>query len=359
MPDVLRLVALFGIVLVNVEFMAFPTGASMVQPAFQTGVDGVAHMLVTGLLTFKTYGLFSFMFGVSLGFFLRSVERRGLRAGQLYRNRLLGLLLLGLLHGVFFFSGDILVIYALMGALLFGMRNWPVRRLVWVGVTLLLVQTLLASAAFLAVPGTPVAELAFEQQVMTEGTWGEVAFYRAISFAIILPIFLVLQGVSALGWFCLGLAAIRQRLIDQPDHVVWRIARRFVLVPSLILSFVASAMWHWGDGAQGMVLTVLSAPAVTFGYLGLIAWLSMRWQIAVGAGASSLSIYLGQSLVLSTIFAPYGFGLWGAVSFVTALGISVAITMALMLALSLWQKRFRHGPFEWVLRRITYGPQVA
>jgi uncharacterized protein len=69
-------------------------------------------------------------------------------------------------------------------------------------------------------------------------------------------------------------------------------------------------------GATGarVVLTIVSAPVATLGYLGLIAALSRPpgpiMAQALKAGESSLSIYLGQSIILSTIFSGYGLGLW-------------------------------------------------
>ena len=75
---------------------------------------------------------------------------------------------------------------------------------------------------------------------------------------------------------------------------------------------------------------------------------------ALAAGGSSLSIYLGQSIILSTIFLGYGLGLWDSVDRLTAIIIGVAVTSGLIGALLIWRSRFALGPFEWVLRRITY-----
>ena len=76
---------------------------------------------------------------------------------------------------------------------------------------------------------------------------------------------------------------------------------------------------------------------------------------ALAAGGSSLSIYLGQSILLSTIFAGYGLGYWSALDRASATGIAVLVTFGLIIALSLWRSRFPVGPFEWLLRRITYA----
>jgi uncharacterized protein len=109
----------------------------------------------------------------------------------------------------------------------------------------------------------------------------------------------------------------------------------------------------------GVVLTIVSAPLATLGYLGLIAALSRPpgpiMAKALAAGGSSLSIYLGQSILLSTLFSGYGLGLWGAVDRMTALVIAFMVTVILIVALLIWRSRFRLGPFEQILRWITYA----
>ena len=128
MPDYLRLVALFGIVVVNVQYIAFSALHGFADPVAETPLDAITLWLVNGLALLKTYGLFSFMFGVGLGFLMRSASRRGLPFGRLYRNRMIGLAILGVVHGCLFFSGDILVIYAVTGSTLYLFRDWPVQR---------------------------------------------------------------------------------------------------------------------------------------------------------------------------------------------------------------------------------------
>lgn len=359
MPDYLRLFALFGIVVVNVQYIAFSALGSFADPGGGTALDAVTLWLVNGLALLKTYGLFSFMFGVGLGFLMRSAARRGLPFGRLYRNRMIGLAILGIAHGCLFFPGDILTIYAITGSILYLFRDWPVRRLVRVGGALLILQALVAPPLLLAAPDTPPDIVAMERAILTDGGFLDAVLFRSIGFAVVLPSFLVIQGISALGWFCLGLAAVTSGMIDDAGHRLWRRARRWCLGPGVVLGLAGAAIWQWGPPVPGVVLTVASAPVATLGYLGLIAALSRPpgpiMAQALAAGGSSLSIYLGQSIILSTAFSGYGLGLWGAVDRLTAVAIALAVTAGLIGALLIWRARFALGPFEWILRRITYS----
>jgi uncharacterized protein len=145
-------------------------------------------------------------------------------------------------------------------------------------------------------------------------------------------------------------------MIDDAVHPLWRRARRWCLLPGVALGLTGAAIWQWGAPIPGVILTVATAPVATLGYLGLIALLSRPpgpiMAHALAAGGSSLSVYLGQSILLSTVFSAYGLGLWGAVDRVTAVVIAIAVTAFLTAALVVWRMRFPLGPFEWVLRRI-------
>lgn len=366
MPDYLRLFALFGIVVVNVQYIAFSTMHGLSEPVGETFSDAATMWLVHGLVFIKTYGLFSFMFGVGLGYLMRSVDRRGLPFGRIYRNRMLGLLVLGIAHGCLFFPGDILVIYAVTGSVLYLFRNWPVSRLAKVGAGLLVLQPAIALPVILAPLEIPADMVLLEQRVLTEGTFVDAALFRIIGFAITFPVLLMFQGASALGWCCLGLGAVKSGMIDNAGHPLWRRARRVCLVPGVALSLLGAGIWQWGPTMPGAALTVIAAPVATVGYIGLIATVSRPpgpiMASALAAGGSSLTVYLCQSIILSSIFSAYGLGLWNAVDRMTATAIAVLVTIFLIIAVWIWRKWFDLGPFEWVLRRLTYAgsrPQVV
>ncbi|MGX9354954.1 DUF418 domain-containing protein [Roseobacteraceae bacterium S113] len=360
MPDCLRLIALFGIVVVNVQYMGLPVEAGFLGVQDMSGLDRAGVWLVEGLATLKTFGLFSFMFGVGLGFLMTSAARRGTAFAPHYRRRMFALMGLGVAHGVLFFPGDILFLYGVLGMILMAWRDWPVRRLARLGAVLLVVQALVG-AVLVSLPAEAAADVAaIEREVFTQGRWRDVVMFRAISFGVVLTILLPLQGIGALGWFCLGLAAVRAGVLDAPDHGLWTRARRICLVPGVGVSLLGAWGQVYGDAVWGGVLIMLAAPVASLGYLGLIAGLAARPGAVLSrllpAGAMSLSLYLGQSIVLSTLFAPYGFGLWDQLSPLALIGLGIGVTFALIGALLVWRRRFAQGPFEWLLRRMVGAP---
>jgi len=110
----------------------------------------------------------------------------------------------------------------------------------------------------------------------------------------------------------------------------------------------------------GYAIEWLGVPPLSFGYAAIIVLLvrSPRWRRwlspLAAVGRTALTNYLLQTLVCTTLFYGYGFGLFGKVGPAAGLLLSVAIYIA-QLPLSVWWLRhFRFGPAEWLWRSLTY-----
>lgn len=73
----------------------------------------------------------------------------------------------------------------------------------------------------------------------------------------------------------------------------------------------------------------------------------------------SLSIYIGESVVMGFIALSYGLGLYGRISPAMALLVCITVYTTLMIAANLWLRFFRLGPMEWLLRSITEGRLIT
>ena len=133
--DTLRGFALLGILVMNIQAFAMPHAAYLNPSLFGSlqGVDGAAWALGRLLFDFKFISLFSTLFGASLV----------LARDASPRKRLGWLVLFGLAHGYLIWFGDVLFTYGVVGMIVVGAREWPVRRLVWVGTALILASTVL------------------------------------------------------------------------------------------------------------------------------------------------------------------------------------------------------------------------
>ncbi len=384
LPDLARAWALFGIALVNVGVLAWPMMSGYhFDNAGKTGITGpqdfTAYFLVNALFLLKSYSLFSFMFGVGFGHQMESAERRGVGFAGRYWRRILGLFAFGALNITLLFFGDILVVYALLGSLLFLFRKSSPKKLIGWGIGVYVVQILIISA----VAGLIALGAAFAPDEMAEGfaemgamdTQGLAAFgsgglatasaFRIENYISGLPFILLMQGPGAFAFFLFGLAAVKTGAIADPSAPVWKRARRAALPIGLLVSGAGAWLLTSASGMSdpdmffGMALITLGSPFSTFGYLGLIAkWAEgkggpVRTFLARG-GTSSLTAYLMQGLLFSLIFSAYGLGYFAELPAAVCIGIAAGVALFTIAFASLWRTAFKQGPTEFILRKWTY-----
>lgn len=367
--DELRGFALLGIVLVNAPFLAI-SGQGFTEASVAATGDRIAALLTVTLAQAKFYLLFAFLFGYSMSFLVRADD-----AGSPARfvRRLLGLAALGVLHAVFLFVGDILLLYGLLGAALLLLRPWRdaalVRFVIAVGVLwITLLCALVVAATDTSQSAVWAVRVAAFDAAMVSGTWWQAVAARFEFWPVAATVIGLLNGLPVLSVFALGLLAGRKRLLAQPNsHArLWRRGRSF----GTVVGLPAALLGAWlsvGPGAQlgasglretsGVVLGFISAPLLSWAYVGwLLRWRQrlpdgLRWFRP--AGRMSLSGYLGESALLSLVFCAYGLGLFGKLGAAAVAAIALLVWLTLDLLAHLTQRFFARGPAEWLLRRFT------
>ena len=71
-------------------------------------------------------------------------------------------------------------------------------------------------------------------------------------------------------------------------------------------------------------------------------------------GQMAFTNYLLHTLICTTIFYGYGFGLFGSVERVGQIGIVIAVWTFQLVMSPIWLHFFRFGPAEWLWRTMTY-----
>jgi uncharacterized protein len=358
--DALRGIALFGILVVNLA--AFHSGVSM---TIGGGVaDSATNAVILWLFTGKFILIFSFLFGWGVH---TQAAREAFRTR--YLRRLLGLFLIGVVHGAFFFFGDILATYAILGLFMLRpvLRDWPVRKLVRSAVILLGVQALILLPALVlgANEDASLAEYAKHsaQLYMTGGFW-EVVPQRLADFAITLATGLF-YGWGLVAMFRLGLAAAKtfaEGGIAAARPLAQRIALLALpvgLLANAVCAVLSVAMPSKWALIAALVQNTLFMPLLALGYLAAAALIltsraADRIVAVLGpAGRMSLSVYVGQSVIMSLLFHGYGLGLARSIGSSAGVLVCAAVYAALLGFSHLWLGAFRIGPLDWLLRSIT------
>ncbi|MFF3214783.1 DUF418 domain-containing protein [Streptomyces sp. NPDC002886] len=371
--DALRGFALLGILVVNATMMASPyAGGGAVDPDATT-LDQAADGVVQTLLVGKFYLLFSFLFGYSFTLQQDSAAREGASAVPRMLRRSLGLLVLGLLHAVLLYTGDILMTYALIGLVLIAARNCSpgtalrAARVVYGCASALL---LLMGLGSLFMSDTEAAELT---EIPTEFA-ALIADYRGDPASVVranlgqLPDTLLavpLMGGFVLAAFLTGLYCGKRRLLADTGRYVSRMRR--VCVLGVVVGLPGSLFMALAAGGAlgprwillGSVVGMVTAPALTAAYVcGMLLFTKTARggrtaRLLAPAGRMALTNYLSQSLVMALVFTAYGLALYDRVG-TAAVVLGALVLYAAQLALSRQlMARCRYGPVEWLLRAVT------
>jgi len=377
--DVVRGVALFGVLLVNL----YSFGADV--PAWPGTLDQAAMLIKNLFFESRFWTLFSFLFGLGCWTQMWRIagdDRSRLPVSALMR-RYAVLYLLGGFNALLF-DGDILMLYAQAGAMLLLLTLMPTRMLLPLAVLLLLIFPL--GHALMSERGGDAFNhiddarewLADERadSVYANGSLGSVIGYNAEE----LPRNPLEDwqwpdsGFAVLGMFVLGFLAGRHELLINTEANRPRLRRLRKRSGSIAIIALLAQWWLTATAGYmvfadtslpvgyvlvGDLLYVLSTVSLAAFYLFALLLAARkpaleRWlRPLANAGRLGLSVYLGQTLIFTTLFYGYGLGWVYKLGPAAVSMLAVAIFAAQLLICSLWLRYFRHGPAEWLWRHLS------
>ncbi|HHM4198341.1 DUF418 domain-containing protein YeiB [Klebsiella pneumoniae] len=365
--DFVRGVAILGILLLNISAFGLPKAAYL-NPAWSGSAslsDAWTWALLDLLAQVKFLTLFALLFGAGLQLLLP-------RGKRWIQSRLTLLALLGFIHGLFFWDGDILLAYALVGLVSWGMvrEAHHVKSLFNTGVVLYL--TGIAVLVLLGmISGTAAnrswapdaANLQYEQYWKLHGGM-EAVSNRADMLSDNLLALGAQYGWQLAGMMLMGAALMRSGwLKGQFSLRHYRRTGALLVAAGMAVNLPAIfAQWYlaWDYRWCAFLLQApreLSAPLQAIGYAALAwgYWPQLCRFRLVGAiacvGRMALTNYLLQTLICTTLF--YHLGLFMRFDRLQLLAFVPPIWAVNLLISSLWLRRFRQGPVEWLWRQLT------
>ena len=386
--DALRGFALLGICMANFpEFSLYtflsPEAAASMSTAVQ---DKITRYLLYIFVDGKFYTLFSLLFGIGFSIIIRNAERKGVNGFRIFYRRMGMLMLFGLLHLMFIWSGDILSLYALLGMLLPFFRQMPDKKLLgWalfflilpIGVDLMceITRTNLA-LPFIRLQETYCAEYGingtnFAYWLHDAEDYGTVFQFLVQGACVRMQEFIIgNRYFKVLGLFLVGFYIGRNRIYADLE------GRKTLLVKvcrlGLIIGLPCSLLYAWSSmGGHPLSDTLhslfyfISVYPLGFAYAAGLCLLYLRvkslsiWKWLAASGRIALTNYIGQSVIGMFLF--YGIGLgWGStIGLLQTEVIVLAVFLFQMLFSRLWLSGFKFGPLEWIWRMLTYGKWLA
>lgn len=384
--DAIRGFALFGVLLINLSWVASPDLAlpADIRDALPTApVDRWLRFFLMWLFEGKAQALFSMLFGLGFAIQLQRAQARGPGFAARYLRRLAILAVLGFGNLYLLWMGDILHAYALMGMLLLAVRGASDRGLLAGGLLLsLLAMPLFELSIDLFPDGPSAAVLPLWQagveprfQAWTAGGYGAylannvASNWREYLGTVMAPFFMA----HVLGRFLLGYwIARRGWLQDVAEYAAgFRRALPVLLVGGLLLGLPGKLplltdndpegwLYHLCNLGEYLAMLMLAA-----GYAAAIALWSLspagrRWLAGMAAlGRMALTQYLLHAVVYLGVFTSVGLNLLPKAGACLVLAVTL-LAYGLQLASSQWWlARFRFGPMEWLWRWLTYGQRPA
>ncbi len=371
--DALRGFALLGILIVNITAFASPFyGLGIPDPMAQSSVGHAVSFVIAFLFETKFYLLFSFLFGYSFTLQMQSAERDGKPFVPRILRRLAGLWVIGLLHAVLLYHGDILTTYAAMGVVLLLLRKQTGKFLGRLAICLVVsTATLWAGISILDVldptkadHGAVLAKAAAALSAY-RGTPASVVARHLHEFTQVWVVIGLMQAPTALAMFLVGLVAGRRKLFARVE--AHRPLFRRLLLGGIAIGLPSAAFYAYTSvhligtpwELLGLSLSLLTAPLLTGGYAGgmMLLFQTRSGRKLAGllapAGRMALSNYLLQSLACALIFFAYGFRLMGQVTPLAGFVSAFAIFAVQLIFSRWWMTRFAYGPLEWLLRAFT------
>jgi uncharacterized protein len=406
--DVVRGVALLGILLVNMRFFAHPIGVyEQRSPAADAAaLDALAHWLLKIFCEGKFYPLYSMLFGMGLVLMRSRALERGARFGPLYVRRLGALFLIGAVHAFLLWYGDILIIYSVAGLVLLCFAAARARTLLITGVAMVGAAVFIGMAATavdvlsqelispggmqdvsppILTEGTPLERLvdglsdreqgiadpsdprwlAYETEAYREGPFLQALGFRAVVYmgSLITMHILGGMGLHVLGMFFIG-AGLMKLDVFAPEQRP--LLRRLLAIGLGVLPIVALITFapHFATSPWWDVLLMpgfyLAGPLVSLGYLAAIALVVASGRahaltrMVACAGRVGLTGYLMETVLATFVMYWWGLGLFGTVSPAEEVGLALVIYAIVVAFANVWLRFARFGPMEWAWRSATY-----
>jgi uncharacterized protein len=373
MVDALRGFALLGIILANIPYSHELTEV-YTSNRYILGSDYWDTLLKTATAFFidkKFITVFSMLFGFGFSIQVDRMTEKNTDFRKYFIRRMLWLLLIGCIHGYVLWFGDITRDYAICGLLLVLIYQWPIRRILWVG---LLLAIPLTALVFILNAALNLQQYAYDVSIVqelyiTESYWR----YLTINFTID-PLVNFIQDSPITLVFCSGQILLgfwlgRIGFFATPQ-LFRNMINKWILLGSTF--GITGSIGYWAvttgklelDGASVCLIFLIVGGLVlqSLCYIGLFvkAWenrhLKNLLKIFVPVGRMALTNYLLQTIFYLLLFFhwPHGLQLYRKVTITETYLIAIAVYTLQVLYSNWWMKHFTQGPVEMLWRKLAY-----
>ena len=383
--DLLRGIAVLCILVMNIPVFS-SINATVQNPTAYGDFTGLNKWIwIVNHIFFdqKFMALFSTLFGAGILLMSQSNKAKGIDEKSIHFRRMKWLALFGLVHAYILWEGDILFSYALIGMVMFFLRNKPAKKLFWIGTIIFIIPIFLnvlngLALMFVDVPKEEIADqlkwwAPSAEDISADingyrGGWldqmpfrAEVAFFLE-SLALLFYTFwrsggLMLIGMALMKWDVL--TGKREKSFYTKLAIVGFGIGITINVVGLLFNFKHEFSFEIA-GTFGAMFNYIAGYFTLFGIIGLILRISKSdiltraKDLLQNLGRMAFTNYIMQSVICTFLFYGHGFGLYGSVERTEQMIIVGLIWIFQIYFSNFWLKHYAFGPLEWGWRCLTY-----
>lgn len=389
--DVLRGIAILGIFIANLAFFSFYS--SKVEGHYTNpGIDKQMSFLHAMFIEGKFYSIFSLLFGWGIALQISRSKTDDNTTTKFIKRRLWFMLLLGGVHLIFIWSGDIVAFYAMIGFILIALRKKSNKTLLITGIVLMLSPILLyflkmnflwlnAPAGFLREASNYLQEhfaritkTYSRRELIKNGnfldtikaTMATVPFRFAYLFFVSrIPKVL---GMMLIG-FVIGRSGFYKQIQQYKKQLIWAVFIGLIIsIPAnyMLAHFMENQDKYWGLEIEGWYETLAYAFGVAPLALVYTIILALLFQqkvihkillLIAPVGKMAFTNYIMHSIIGIIIFYGIGFGYMQQVGPFAWTILAVMVFIFQIIVSTIWLRYFEFGPIEWAWGSFTYGKQ--
>jgi uncharacterized protein len=388
--DALRGFAILGIFIANLAGFALydsknPGTGMWFVPSFDRQMEFAHAWFIEG----KFYSMFGLLFGWGMALQWAKLKDKGITSLSFFRRRLSFMFLLGLMHLILLYPGDIVAFYALLGFVLLVFVNMSPRKLLIIGCMLILSPVILyylkmqwpvidKPSEWLILMGRKtnnvISDIHSREEFMRtlrEGSWLHLIrlnisgfFFRFSDLFFQSRISKVL-GMFLFG-FALGKAGYFKVLMNNPKQL-WKVVGVCLVIGLpcnfLLAQFVENRENYYSLKMEGWYQTIVYALGVAPLGLSYIAVLALAFCTTTGnkilmkitpVGKMAFTNYIMHSIIATSVFLGPGFRMaekvgpvWWTIFAFIVFGFQILVS-------TIWLRYFQFGPIEWLWRSLTY-----
>ncbi|WP_226646774.1 DUF418 domain-containing protein [Microbulbifer variabilis] len=388
--DLLRGIAILGIPFMNMVGFSMPMAAYLNPKAYlaEGPLNDYMFIFLHLFADQKFMGLFALLFGA--GIILLAEKRKYLKksAAKIHYSRNFWLLVVGMLHAIYIWEGDILTVYALIAMVLYVFRRLRGGWLITLGIMVLIGSVLSSNYTGVVLSGLSgearyivseifspdAAQIQRDIAAYSGGFWELVnhrlvagnsdADFAASLMMLLFSLSLILK-VSAMMLLGMGLYKTGVLSGEATQETYKRLAVTAIPIGLILTSvgLIGNYSHGWDINyyfLYGDVFNLVGATFTSIGYIGLVClwyqtdkhqWMKNKIQ---QVGRMAFTNYLVQSVICVFIFYGFGLGLYGELTRIEVASVCIALVLFQLAYSDLWLKVFSMGPLEWFWRTLTY-----